>query len=205
MRRRQLLLALVTVSGARRAAAQAPYRGVRPGEALRGRFTQTRQIKGFDRPLVSAGDFVLAPGVGLIWHTEHPFDIVTIITSAGLVQQVDGTETTRLAASRLPFLARLYDLLGGALAGDWQELGRDFDMTQHGDARQWDLRLVPRAGTDPLAMPFRSIALRGGNFLEQVSIVRTDDDSDQLAFSDQTIGAGGLSVAESATLRAATP
>jgi hypothetical protein len=204
MRRRWLLLGLAAAT-ARFADAQAPYRGVKPGEVLRGRFTQTRQIKGFERPLVSAGAFVLAPGLGLIWRTEQPFAIVTVITAAGLVQEVGGTETTRLAASRLPFLARLYDLLGGALSGDWHALGGQFEMTQHGDGGQWDLVLVPRAGADPLAMPFRSITLRGREFLDEVLIVRVDDDSDRLVFSDETLGAGGLSAAEAARLREAGP
>jgi hypothetical protein len=203
MRRRLLLLGLAAAASSRPAASQAPYRGVRPGEVLRGRFTQERTIKGFDRPLLSAGDFVLAPGLGLIWRTERPFAIVTVITAAGLVQDVDGTETTRLAAAQLPFLARLYDLLGGALSGDWRALGRQFDMTQHGDARQWELLLAPRTGADTLTMPFRSITLRGGQFLDEVTIARPDDDSDRLVFSGQVLGVGNLSDAEAARLREA--
>jgi hypothetical protein len=203
MMRRRVLLGLAMVAGMHLAAAQAPYQGVKPGEVLRGRFTQERTIKGFDRPLLSAGDFVLAPGLGLIWRTERPFAIVTVITAAGLVQDVDGIETTRLTASRLPFLARLYDLLGGALSGDWHALGSQFDMTQHGDANHWDLLLVPRRGADPLTMPFRSITLKGGQFVDEVSIARLDDDADRLVFSDQARGVGGLSAAEAARLRAA--
>ena len=204
MRRRWLLLGLAAAAaGTRRTAAQAPYRAVKPGEVLRGRFTQERRIKGFDRPLISSGAFVLAPGLGLIWRTERPFAIDTVITAAGLMQEVGGTETTRLTAARLPFLGRLYDLLGGALSGDWHALGSQFEMTQHGDARQWDLALVPRAGADPLAMPFRSITLRGGQFLDEVSIARLDDDSDRLVFSGQTLATGGLSDAEAARLREA--
>ena len=203
MRRRLLLLGLTAVAATRRAAAQAPYRAVKPGEVLRGRFTQERRIKGFDRPLISSGAFVLAPGLGLIWRTERPFAIDTVITAAGLVQEVGGSETTRLTAARLPFLGRLYDLLGGALSGDWHALGSQFEMTQHGDASHWDLTLVPRAGLDPMAMPFRSITLRGGQFLDEVSIARLNDDSDRLVFSDQTLGGGGLSEAEAARLREA--
>ncbi len=203
MKRRRLLLGLVAAAGAHLAAAQAPFRGVKQGEVLRGRFTQERTIKGFDRPLVSAGDFVLAPGQGLIWRTERPFAIVTVITAAGLVQEVDGTETTRLTASRLPFLASLYDMLRGALSGDWRMLGRQFDLTQHGDAAQWELLLVPRAGADTLTMPFRSITLRGGQFLDEVSIARLDGDSDRLVFSDEVLAVGGLSDTEAAHLREA--
>ena len=183
--------------------ARAQYRGVAPGQVLRGRFTQERRIKGFDRPLISTGDFVLAPGQGLIWRTEHPFAIVTVITAKGLVQTVGGTETTRLAATRLPFLARLYDLLGAALSGDWQALGTQFTVTRQGDAAHWGLTLVPHAGADPLAMPFRSITLRGGTFLDEALIARLDGDSDRLAFSGQTLGAGPPSDAEAALLHEA--
>jgi hypothetical protein len=198
MRRRWFLGALATLAGMRLAAAQAPYSGVKPGEVLRGRFRQERTIKGFDRPLVSTGDFVLAPGHGLIWRTETPFAIITVITPSGLVQQVGGVETNRLSTARLPFLANLYDMLGGALSGDWHALRTQFDVTQHGDAARWDLVLVPRSGPDPATMPFRSITLQGGRFLDQVSIVRPGDDSDQLRFTDQALGAGGLSQAETA-------
>jgi hypothetical protein len=201
MRRRWLLLGLAACLSATLARAQ--YRGVAPGQVLRGAFMQERRIKGFDRPLISTGDFVLARGQGLIWRTEHPFAIVTVITGKGLVQQVDGAETTRLATARLPLLGRLYDLLGAALSGDWHMLGTQFQVTRQGDATQWDLVLVPRAGADPLAMPFRSITLRGGTFLDEVRIVRLDDDSDRLVFSGQTLGTGNLSDAEAALLREA--
>jgi hypothetical protein len=201
MKRRTLLLILTAALPAPTAWAQ--FRGLAPGDVLRGRFTQERQLKGFDRPLISAGDFVLAPGAGLIWRTQRPFAIVTLITAAGLVQEVDGTETTRLTTARLPFLASLYDLLGAALSGDWQVLATRFQVSRHGDARQWDLTLTPPEGADPLTMPFRSITLRGGKYLDEVRIVRLDDDSDRLVFSDQTFSGAGLSEADAALLRRA--
>jgi hypothetical protein len=201
MTRRWLLLSLAASGSALGAAAQTSYRGVTAGEVMRGRFMQERQIKGFARPLVSIGDFVLAPGRGLIWRTDRPFAIVTVITAAGLVQEVDGTETTRLAATQLPFLARLYDFLGGALSGDWHALDAQFEVTQQGGAHQWELALVPRGVANLVTMPFRSITLRGGQFLDEVRISRLDDDSDRLVFSDQTLSTGGLSNAEAALLR----
>ena len=202
MKRRQLLLSLSALAGATPAAAQSQFRRVAKGDVLRGRFAQERQLKGFERPLLSDGDFVLAEGLGLIWRTEHPFAILTVITAAGLIQNVDGTETTRLPAARLPFLARLYDLLGAALSGDWQSLEAMFQVTRHGDTRQWDLVLVPRGAADPLVLPFRSIALRGGQFLDAVRITRLDGDADVITFSGQTLG-GALSGADATWLREA--
>lgn len=203
MTRRGLALILAALAGARVSEAQTPYRGLAKGEVLRGGFTQERRIKGFERPLVSGGDFVLAPGLGLIWRTQRPFAIATVITASGLVQDVGGIETTRLSSQRLPFLARLYDLLGASLSGDWKVLETQFQVRRHGDVREWDLLLVPDAGVDPLAMPFQTISLRGGQFLDEVRIVRLDGDSDRLVFSDQTRAVGGLTGAELARLREA--
>ena len=202
--RRRLLLSLAVSLACSRALAQTSFHGVAAGEVLRGRFAQQRTLQGFAHPLMSSGDFVLAPGRGLIWRTRLPFSIVTVITAAGLVQDVDGTETTHLTAARLPFIARLYDLLSHALAGDWHALDSQFQTTQQGSARQWQLQLVPHAGGDPHAMPFRAITLSGGRFLDTVRISRSDDDSDRLTFSDQTLGRG-LSEAEATLLRQAAP
>lgn len=199
MKRRHLLLG-VAAFVASRAAARPPYRVIAAGEVLRGRFAQERQLKGFTHPLASSGDFVLVPGRGLIWRTLQPFAIVTVITATGLVQQVNGTETTRLTATQLPFLARVYGLLSSALDGDWHALDAEFQATEHSDAKQWELDLVPRAGGDSQSMPFRAITLRGGRFLDEVRISGRDDASDRLVFSGQALG-NSLSDAESALLR----
>jgi hypothetical protein len=199
MNRRWFLVVLASAPGR---LAQAQLRSLAAGEILRGRFKQERQLKGFDRPLISTGDFVLDHGLGLIWRTEQPFAIMTVITAAGLVQSIDGEETTRLAAARLPFLARLYDLLGAALSGDWRALDKMFQVTRQGDAGHWEIVLAPHAGADPLAMPLRSVTLRGGQFLDHATIVRLDGDSDQLVFSDQILGTS-LTVTEAERLREA--
>jgi hypothetical protein len=198
MNRRWFLVALAAPA----TSAQAQLRSLAAGEVLRGHFKQERQLKGFDRPLISTGDFVLDHGLGLIWRTEQPFAIMTVITSAGLVQSIDGEETTRLTATRLPFLARLYDLLGAALSGDWRALDKLFQVTRQGDPGHWQIELVPHAGADPLAMPLRSVTLRGGQFLDAAKIVRLDGDSDQLVFSGQSLGTP-LTAVESERLRGA--
>ncbi len=168
------------------AAADGPSPGLEAGQVLRGRFVQERHLKGFKAPLRSEGHFVLAPGRGLIWRAEKPFAVTTAITAAGLVQQAGGAETLRLPSSRLPFLARLYDMLGGALAGDWRALGGDFTVARSGDDKRWQVALIPR-NTDDLAMPFRSIAIAGDRFVEHVEMTKPDGDTEGLTFFDQTL------------------
>lgn len=170
-------------------------------EVLRGRFVQTRRLQGFSRPLVTEGHFVLSPKYGLIWQAETPFAVTTLMSTAGLVQQMQGAETFRLGSERVPFLARLYTMLGGALAGDWSALSTDFAVTRSGDAGNWQATMTPRMPPSP-TMPFRRIDARGGCFVETVELLKPEGDTDTLRFLDQTVSPGPLTAVETATLGA---
>jgi hypothetical protein len=167
---------------------------LKDGDVLRGRFVQERHMKGFAAPLRSEGSFVVAPGRGLIWRAETPFAITTVVTPAGLVQSVDGAETTRLSTTRLPFLARLYDMLAAALAGDWRGLEGGFAVTRKNDA----VSLHPLKADDP-NMP--AITARVGRFIEEVEIRKPGGDMDRLLFTDQILNARPLDAAEAALLK----
>ena len=172
------------------------------GQVLRGAFVQERFLKGFQAPLKSEGRFVLAPGRGLIWRTEAPFAVTTVMSPAGLVQEVKGNETMRLPAARLPFMSKLYTMLGGALTGDWKALEDMFAVERGGDADAWTLHLTPRRADDP-AMPVRAIAVRGGRFVEAVEIVKPDGDRDRLSFRDQALSSAPPSADEATLLSSA--
>lgn len=169
------------------------------GEVLRGRFVQERHLTGFAAPLRSEGQFTLAPGRGLIWKTEKPFAIATIITASGLIQQVEGNQTLHLPAAKLPFLSRLYHMLSGALAGDWLGLEDDFSLTRQGSDEDWRLHLLPKQA-DSLVMPFRAIAVSGKRFAEVVTLTKPDGDFDRLTFHDQVLTSTPLTAEETAAL-----
>lgn len=181
---------LLLLAGSAVHAAEPPT--LKDGELLRGRFVQERHLKGFDKPARSEGSFVLAPGRGLIWRGETPFAITTAITPAGIVQAVEGQETMRLSAARVPFLARLYDMMSGAMEGDWQGLESDFVVARSPGT----VTLTPRRRDD--GQPIRGITARLGRFVEAVEILRPDGDRDHLTFRDQTVTAAPLSAEETA-------
>lgn len=178
------------------AAAAEPVR-LNPGELLRGRFVQERFLAGFDKPIRSEGSFVLAPGDGLLWQGEAPFPMVTAITQAGIVQSVDGTETSRMSSSAIPALAHLYDLMAGAVAGDWAALEGLFVVTRQGSS----VMLKPRHRD--VAMPIETITARVGRFVDEVGIVKPEGDRERLRFSAQKVVNGPLSAEEIAIFNAA--
>ncbi len=197
-----LMVSLAFLSFSLPVHAVGPEGGLQAGQVLHGRFVQERHLQGFNAPLRSEGHFVLAAGRGLIWQAETPFVVTTAISPAGLAQDVGGSQTMRLPAARLPFLSRLYDMLGGALGGDWRALEQDFTVERSGDAKAWRVVLTPRKGPDPVTMPFQSITVRGGRFVDAVRITKPDGDYDDLAFLDQVLGNGPLTAQETQTLDA---
>ena len=165
-------------------------------EVLRGRFVQERHLTGFKNTLRSEGRFVLSPSHGLIWLAETPFAMTTVITTAGLAQEVNGSQTLKLQTTQIPFLARLYDIVGGALAGDWSKLDTDFTVSRSEDDKGWKVFFTPRKADD-LAMPFRSINVNGHRFVEAVTLTKPDGDLDQLTFLDQVLSTAPLTEVES--------
>jgi hypothetical protein len=174
------------------------------GDVLRGRFVQERQLKGFKAPLKSEGSFLLAPGAGLIWRVEKPFAVLTILTAQGLAQETNGGRTLSLPAAKLPFIARLSDMLGGALSGNWDALAGDFAVTRSGTPEDWRVALAPKRTDDPM-FPYRGIEIEGGSFVGQVTLIKTDGDSERLSFTDQSRSTTGLSPDESALLAGVAP
>lgn len=156
------------------------------GQILRGRFQQLRFLEGLQAPLKSAGSFTLVPGHGLIWRTETPFAVTTVMTPAGLVQEVNDREIVRMPANRLPFMSKLYAMLSGALSGDWDPLADSFKIERQDEARNWRLRLEPIIRDDP-AMPIRAITARGSRLLEQLEIVKANGDRDRLILLNQKL------------------
>ncbi len=174
---------------------------LKPGELLRGRFIQERFLTGFDKPVRSEGSFVLAPGHGLIWRGETPFPVITAIAPAGIVQSVGGTETMRLSAAKLPFLARLHAIMGGAMAGDWQSLESEFAVSREAKGATTMVTLTPlRADA---GQPVKSITARVGRFVEEVDVVKPNGDHDRLRFSDQAIATAPPTAEEAAILATA--
>ena len=208
MRRALSVLVLVLLILLPNLAMAAGMRPLAAGEALRGRFVQERFLKGFAAPLRTEGHFLLSPGRGLIWSAESPFAITTVITPAGLTQEVQGTPRLRMAAAQLPFLSKLYAVLGGALAGDWKALDGLFVSERvsaaSGEQDEWRMVLVPVNSSDP-AMPFSRITVTGGRFVKTVQLDKRDGDQDRLTFLDQVLAAGPLAGGEARLLEEGSP
>jgi hypothetical protein len=164
-----------------------------PGQTLHGRFVQARNLKGISSTLNSKGTFVLAPGRGLIWRIEDPIQTVTIITPAGIRQIINGSEVQSIEAAKVPFIAHFYDMLDGALMGDWTAMRHDFAVQTKGDRAAWRTVLTPVRPNDPIAGMLASIVITGGKMVDGVEINRANGDSERIGFLDQAVSGVALS------------
>ena len=172
------------------------------GQILRGRFEQERHLEGFQTPLKSSGTFLLVPGRGLVWRTEQPFAVTTVISPAGLMQEVHGRETMRMPTAKLPFMSKLYAMLSGTMTGDWSALASAFNVVRTPEANGWSLQLTPLNPDDP-NLPIQSIRARGGRLLDQIELVKPHGDRDRLVFLNQKIETARPAAQEAALLEAA--
>ena len=186
------------------AQATPPDKGFAPlkkGQVLRGRFEQFRTLKGFGAPLKSAGSFTLAVERGLIWRTETPFAMMTIMTGNGLMQRSEGGGITRLPAARVPFMTQLYNMLGGALGGDWGAMATTFAMTRKDSKNGWQLTLTPLQ-QDSSGVPLQSIVVNGRQNVDDVVMAKPNGDQDRIVFAQQRITSEDLTGEEVALLDA---
>jgi len=173
-------------------------------DILRGHFTEERQMKGFNGPLRSQGHFVVAPGHGLIWAIEKPFPTTSTITPNGLMQDVGGIKVMQVPVKKIPFLLHLYDMLGGALAGHWQVLEKDFIVTPESNADGWQVTLQPRQTNNP-AMPFQTIIIKGSRFVESALLQKADGDFDFLTFNHTALSTAPPTIAEMTAFNSVGP
>ncbi len=173
---------------------------VKTGQILRGRFTLNRRLAGFAKPLRSEGDFALIPGRGLIWHAQTPFENVTVITADGVSTRVNGQETMRLPASRVPGIGHLYDVLGAAVSGNIAPLQHDFEVSRSEDEGGWHLALTPLRSDNAAMSQIESLTISGHRFVESIEIDKAGGDVDQVSFVSQTVDTAMPTAEESSLL-----
>ena len=167
---------------------------------LRGEFEQTKTIKGFRNALVSHGEFLVARGQGVWWHTQQPFESTLVVTRTRLfTRAADGTSANVMDAAAEPGLRQVNELVFSLLSADLDALADRFDIAgQAVGASGWTLTLTPR---DPQVARFLAKAtLTGDRFVQSVRIDDAGGGATQIRFSHQA-PSDALSAADAARLQ----
>ncbi len=152
---------------------------------LAGEFEQTKTLKGFRNPLVSRGDFLVARGQGVWWHTKQPFETTLVVTKTRLAtRNPDGSTTDLVDAQAEPGLKQVSELVFSLLSADLDGLAAKFDIAaQPVGAAGWSLVLTPRDAN--LARFLARATLAGERDVQSVRIEEARGDTTQIRFSHQ--------------------
>ena len=152
---------------------------------LRGDFEQTKTLKGFRNPLVSKGEFLVARGQGVWWHTLQPFESTLVVTPTKLfTRNADGSASSLVDAQAEPGLQQVNALIFSLLAADVDVLADKFTVVAHSvGAAGWTLTLTPRDAN--IARFLVRATLAGERDVQTVRIDEARGDVTQIRFSRQ--------------------
>jgi len=158
---------------------------LRISPVLKGEFEQVKTLKGFRNPLVSRGEFLVARGQGVWWHTRQPFESTLVVTRTRLfTRNADGSASNLADAKAQPGLQQVNELIFSLLAADLDTLADKFTIAAEPVASGgWTLALTPR---DPDIAKFLVRAtLAGERDVQSVRIEEAHGDTTQIRFSHQ--------------------
>lgn len=152
--------------------------------SLRGRFVQTKQLAGFDLPLISEGDFLYLRDHGLIWRTHTPIQSELLLNDDGVhgLALLDADQTDGNAAATRP-LAQIFLAL---FSLDLHALTQHFKVSSVEVDTGWLLHLQPR--DTAMAQIANDIRVSGGAQIQQVSFSDALSDQTRISFSEMTVG-----------------
>ncbi len=164
---------------------------------LKGEFEQSKTLKGFKNPLVSRGEFLVARGQGVWWHTQQPFESTLVVTRTRLfTRAADGSANNLMDAQTEPGLKQVNELIFSLLAADLDVLADKFTFSaQPAGANGWTLTLTPRDAN--IARFLVRATLTGERDVQTVRIEEARGDATQIRFSHQ-VPSAALTAAESA-------
>ena len=167
---------------------------------VQGGFEQAKTIKGFRNALVSRGEFMVARGQGVWWHTQQPFESTLVVTRTRVFTRApDGSTADVADAQAEPGLRQVNELVFSLLSADLDALsGRFVVEAQAVGTAGWTLTLTPRDAN--VARFLAKATLSGDRYVQSVRIDDARGDTTQIRFSRQS-ASEALSAADAARLQ----
>jgi hypothetical protein len=156
---------------------------LRQAAALRGEFSQRKFLHELPQPLLSSGDFLVARGLGVAWHTRVPFDSELVLTPQALVQRDAGAAPTRVDASTQPGLGAVAQVFDALFALDLPKLTERFELYGQRGKDGWILGLKPRDAA--LAKAMTAVVVQGRAQPQHILLYEAGGDRTEIVFSHQ--------------------
>jgi hypothetical protein len=164
---------------------------------LKGEFEQAKTLKGFKNPLVSKGEFLVARGQGVWWHTQQPFESTLVVTKSRMfTRNADGSAANLMDAQSDAGAKQVNEMIFSLLAADLDALADKFAIAaQPVGAAGWTLTLTPRDAN--LARFLVRATLTGERDVQTIRLDEARGDATQIRFSHQ-VPSAALAIDEAA-------
>jgi len=159
--------------------------GLTRAVAVRGEFSQRKFLHELPQALNSSGDFLVARGVGIVWHTRVPFDSELVLTPTALVQRDAGVEAVRTDASSQPGLGAVEQIFDALFTLDLQSLDRQFALYGAGGEAGWTLGLKPREAA--FGKVLTAVVVSGAAQPGRIVVFEDNSDRTEISLSGQTL------------------
>jgi Outer membrane lipoprotein carrier protein LolA len=147
---------------------------------VRGDFEQTKTVKGFKRPLLSHGHFLMAKDQGIQWFTTAPFASTLIVTREHLITK-NGDSVQQMDTRTEPVLRAINDLLMAVLTGDMTALDLRFHVNGTlNNKGKWQITLTPK--DKEISLFIARIDMEGADFVERIFLQEKSGDESRIEF-----------------------
>ncbi|KXJ50494.1 MAG: hypothetical protein AXW12_03580 [Thalassospira sp. Nap_22] len=155
-------------------------------EYLHGTFELARHLDGFEKPLLSRGEFVISTQNGLIWKTTFPFPGITVLEDDGIFTITPNGDRNAIASGSET--RQFVRMISSVLSGNWDILQSQFNIAENiTQSNTWEAILTPNTNS-AVATQVNRIAASGDIFVKTVTIEKPSSDRDVITFDDQVVG-----------------
>lgn len=130
-----------------------------------GSFTQFKHLKVLKIPIISNGQIIIAPELGLLWKTYQPIISTLRITEHDIFEIKDNALVAKSQQASKQFSRYLFAMF----KGDWAVLSNDFILDFSGDSKSnWQVSLVPKS--EQVKKLFTKITINGTTSINKISL-----------------------------------
>jgi outer membrane lipoprotein-sorting protein len=148
---------------------------------LRADFHQEKTIKILSRPLLSRGRMIFHSGRGILWEINEPYAARMLLKSDHIIEWKTKGPPIRSGFAAVPVLRALSHVILSALAGDFDQLYKEFGVKKNPAGIGWWLTLSPK--TPALAGVVSKVEIRGNRFIKSISLFEARGDQTVIQFS----------------------
>ncbi|TXG93235.1 MAG: outer membrane lipoprotein carrier protein LolA [Rhodocyclaceae bacterium] len=148
---------------------------------VRADFVQTKRMIALKRPLVSKGRMIFSRKEGVFWLIDEPIRVSYWLGDLKIIEVSPDGQRKEQDTKSNPALTQISRVMRSMLGAQTEALKENFDVQARGSATQWELDLVPKQAQ--LAQYVRSIKVRGGRFIEVMTLEEVSGDTTQTHFS----------------------